>query len=147
MDESKRDSSTVMWVVSIVVVGLLAFAGGYGYANKTGKVESQVTVSTKSGVYKDGTYSVTGSYLSPGGAEEIGVTLTLKDDAVVDTTATVLATRPGSVKFQGEFVAGYKTLVVGKKLDEINVGKVSGSSLTPAGFNDAVAKIKLQAKA
>ena len=35
--------------------------------------------------------------------------------------------------------------MVGKKLDEIKVSKVAGSSLTSGGFNQAVEEIKTQA--
>jgi hypothetical protein len=42
--------------------------------------------------------------------------------------------------------ADYKQYVVGKKIDEVQLTKVSGSSLTPQGFNDALAKIKAEAK-
>jgi hypothetical protein len=95
--------------------------------------------------YKDGTYSATGKYSSPAGAEELPVTLTLKKDVVTDSVVKVVATNQKSKYMQEEFAANYKTSVVGKKLDEVNVGKISRSSLTGIGFNDAVAKIKTQA--
>jgi uncharacterized protein with FMN-binding domain len=34
--------------------------------------------------YKDGTYTAVGTYRSPAGAEEMGVTLTLKDNTITD---------------------------------------------------------------
>lgn len=102
------------------------------------------TVSTTR--YKDGTYSVEGNYISPGGAEKVGVALTIKSDIVVDSVLTIKAERPISVDKQTAFAAGYKQYVIGKKLDDISVGKVSGASLTPKGFNDAVEKIKVQAQ-
>jgi hypothetical protein len=37
-------------------------------------------------------------------------------------------------------------MVVGKNIDEVNLGKVSGSSLTPIGFNNAIEDIRSQAK-
>lgn len=49
-------------------------------------------------------------------------------------------------KFQEDFAGGIKAVVVGKNLDELNVSKVSGSSLTGAGFNQALEAIKTQAK-
>ncbi len=96
--------------------------------------------------YKNGTYKETGSYTSPAGPEQIDVSLTLKDDVVSDATVEPKATAPASVKFQGQFVSGFKEFVVGKKLDEINLDKVSGSSLTPKGFNEALSKIKTDAQ-
>jgi uncharacterized protein with FMN-binding domain len=102
---------------------------------------------TAEGVYKDGKYSAEGDYTSPGGAESINVTLTIKDNVVEAADVKANATRPISKKMQESFIGGYKEQVVGKKLDEINLGKVSASSLAPKGFNDAVTKIKAEAKA
>jgi hypothetical protein len=102
---------------------------------------AQASVST----YKDGTYTVVGNYISPGGPESVEVTLTLASDVVVDASVVAQATRPASVNWQGAFIGGYKEYVIGKNIDEITVDKVSGSSLTPKGFNDAVVKIKAEA--
>jgi hypothetical protein len=97
-------------------------------------------------VYKDGTYTAVGEYKSPAGAEEIGVTVTLKNDIIVDVTVEPKATVAISKRMQADFAANYKTLVVGKNIAEVKLTKVSGSSLTPAGFNDALVKIMAQAK-
>lgn len=96
--------------------------------------------------YKDGSYTAVGNYLSPGGAETVGLTLVLKDGVVIDASLEVQATRPISKQMQEIVVANFKPLVIGKKIDEVKLSKVSGSSLTPKGFNDAVVKIKAQAK-
>ncbi|MDB5204354.1 MAG: hypothetical protein JWP09_382 [Candidatus Taylorbacteria bacterium] len=98
-------------------------------------------------MYKDGTYSATGSYRSPGGADTLGVTLTLSNDVVTDVTVAKGAGDNTSSRFQDKFISGYKALVVGKNIADIKLSKVSGSSLTPIGFNDAVAQIQAQAKA
>lgn len=102
---------------------------------------------TTVGSYKDGVYRVVGDYASPAGAEHIDVNLTLKDGIVTAAEVTPQATVPLSLRFQDQFVGGYKAYVIGKKIDEISITKVSGSSLTPKGFADALAKIKAQAKA
>ncbi|MDQ3008787.1 MAG: FMN-binding protein [bacterium] len=99
-----------------------------------------------SGEYRDGTYEVEGNYTSPGGPESIKVELTLQDGIVIDSAVVSLAERPQSVNFQGIFVENYKEFVVGKSIDEIELTTVSGSSLTPKGFNDAVERIKAQAQ-
>jgi len=103
-------------------------------------------VAMTNGSYKNGNYSAVGDYMSPGGAEQVGVTVALKDNVITDVTFEPKAQRPASVKFQGMFAEGFKQFVVGKKIDEVQLSKVSGSSLTPKGFNDALAKIKVQAK-
>jgi uncharacterized protein with FMN-binding domain len=97
--------------------------------------------------YKDGTYEVMGNYQSPGGAEQIDVKITLKNSTISDVNVTSEATRPMSKRFQGIFIDNYKTLVIGKSIDDVHLDKVSGSSLTPQGFNDAIDQIKQQAKA
>jgi hypothetical protein len=96
-------------------------------------------------VYKDGSYSSVGNYMSPGGSEQVGLTLTLKDGVITDANFLPKAEEPQSLRFQNQFAAGYKELVIGKKINEVNLIKVSGSSLTPKGFNDAVAQIKAKA--
>lgn len=123
---------------AIVVLALIT--SGCGNTNQTANTPA-VQVD-----YKDGTYSATGSYKSPAGPEQIGVTLTLKNNIVTDATVTPEATAKRSVMMQNDFAANYKPLVVGKNINDINLTKVSGSSLTPAGFNDALANIESQAK-
>jgi hypothetical protein len=100
----------------------------------------------QTGAYKDGAYSADGTYTSPNGQETVGVQLTLSSGSVSDASITVHASNPMSKKFQEEFAGGIKAAVVGKKLDELNVSKVSGSSLTGGGFNQALEAIKTQAK-
>lgn len=112
------------------------------------QVTSNPTPSTKpsANAYKDGTYTVEGSYMSPGGPEQIKVQLTVQNDVVVASTVTPEAQFGKSAMLQKVFADNYKPLVIGKKLSSLSVGKVSGSSLTPLGFNDAVAKIQAEAK-
>ncbi len=156
MEDQKQGNGAMLWVVAVVVVALLAF-GGYKYMNKSSStnaeiplvnnVDTTVPVATTPGsVYKNGTYSVTGSYVSPGGNEDLPVTVTLNGDLISDVNVTVGATRKESVYWQEKFIADYKILVVGKKINEVKLTKVSGSSLTPKGFMDALAKIETQAK-
>jgi len=99
-----------------------------------------------SSVYMDGTYSKIGSYQSPAGAETITVNLTVKDDVVTGLNITANATNDVSVKLQKLFIDGANAQVVGKKLSEISdLGVVNGSSLTPKGFNAALAEVKAEA--
>ena len=96
--------------------------------------------------YKDGSYAADGNYASPNGTETVGVKLTLASGAVSDVEITPHPSTPNTKKFQGEFAGGIKAQIMGKKLDEIKVSKVAGSSLTGGGFNQAVEKIKADAK-
>lgn len=160
MPEENKGNGAVMWGVAVLVVALIAF-GGYTLMNKDESVETPVVnsvetpaqnsvetpVVTATYIYKNGTYTSKGSYNSPGGPEQIDVTLVLKDDVIADVTVKSLATLDASKNWQGKFLSGVKAEVVGKKLSEVTLTKVSGSSLTPKGWNDAIAKIQVQAKA
>ena len=96
--------------------------------------------------YKNGTYSVVGSYSAPSGTEPLGVTLVINNDVISDSTVVAMSSNGTSKYYQDDFVLKYKSLVVGKKLSEIFLNKVSISSLTPTGFNNAVITIRTAAK-
>jgi uncharacterized protein with FMN-binding domain len=104
------------------------------------------TGSSATASYKDGTYSADGTYTSPNGQETVGVQLTLSGGTISGVDITVHPSNPNTKKFQGEFKDGIAAQIVGKKLDDINVSKVAGSSLTSGGFNQAVEIIKSEAK-
>lgn len=143
--------------ISIVVVVVLVVIGFYLYQSKR-QVATKVMETTESSMtetntnsmgvvsYKDGTYKADGNYVSPGGPRDIGVTITLKNGVVTDSTFEGRATDPQSKRFQGEFSDNYKAMIVGKNISEVTLTKVSGSSLTPKGFMDALNKIKVEAK-
>jgi uncharacterized protein with FMN-binding domain len=96
--------------------------------------------------FKDGTYSSTGHYTSPGGPSAIAVTMTLKNGTVTAVHVVPKAENPTAVSYESRFASGVGGQVVGKKLTALNVTTVSGSSLTSQGFDKAVAAIEAQAK-
>lgn len=97
-------------------------------------------------LYKDGAYTVVGNYESPAGPESINVTVTLAGDTVTEVEYAGTAENMRSKKEQANFGEGYKPMVVGKKIDDIQLVAVSGASLTTKGFMDALAKVKAEAK-
>ena len=98
-------------------------------------------------VYKDGAYSAIGDYNSPGGSEQINVSVSLKKDIITSAEVTSnITSGPNAVRFQGMFLANFKSQVIGRNIDDVMLQKVSGSSLTPKGWNDAISKIESQAK-
>jgi hypothetical protein len=152
--ETKKGNGVVWGIIGLIVIVAAAFGiMKYGKSEETGQVSGNNSTSTPIApsentlVYKNGTYTATGNYVSPGGSETINITLVIENDMVVDATAVPQATRPISVTMQNAFSSNFKALIVGKKVDEVSLDKVSGSSLTPKGFNDAIIKIKAQAKA
>lgn len=103
--------------------------------------------STTAGAYKDGTYEATGQYATPESVETVDVTLTIADDTVTAVEVTGDPQAAESKRYQSAFIGGIADEVVGKKLDEISVSKVAGSSLTSGGFNKALDTIKTEAQA
>lgn len=100
-----------------------------------------------SGDYTAGTYEASGSYSNPGGTSEVDVSLTLGDGGVIDDVTVTPKASGTSKQFQDKFAGGIAGEIVGKNIDEIDVSKVAGSSLTSGGFNQAVDEIKAEAQA
>lgn len=96
---------------------------------------------------KDGQYSATGHYTSPGGDSAVAVALTLQGGMVTKVTVTPKAENPTAQQYESMFSSGIAGKIVGKKISELNVTKVSGSSLTSQGFDKAIADIEQQASA
>lgn len=95
--------------------------------------------------YADGDYTAEGSYSNPGGQSSLSVALTISDGTISDVTVTPEATNGTSKQYQTQFAGGIAAEVVGKSLDDLDVQKVAGSSLTSQGFNEAIESIKGEA--
>lgn len=150
----------VLLVVVLVVFGAKAFdrdnkrqasntVSSHSDATAAGTLDAGNSGNTaaSTGTYKDGTYSVSGEYDSPGGMQSVGVQLTIQSGKVSAATVTEQATDGEAKEYQREFISGYKTFVIGKDINSIHLTQVSGSSLTSQGFNDALEQIKDQAQA
>jgi uncharacterized protein with FMN-binding domain len=130
------------------VAGLLVLAGCSGAADAEGNADPDTTDSgSATGEYTDGTYTAEGSYQTPETVETISVTLTLADGVVTEVEVTGDPQAPETEQFQGQFIDGIGEEVVGVAIDDIEVSRVAGSSLTSGGFNSAVADIREQAAA
>jgi uncharacterized protein with FMN-binding domain len=148
-------------VTAIIVIVLIAIAAAAVVAlNNSQKAAAPVTSDSTSpssnqsqapsptaSQYKDGTYSATGSYSTPGGRESIELEVTLTGGTVQDTKLTQKGMTGEAKEYQARFASGYKTEVIGKSIDEVSLSRVAGSSLTSAGFNNALDQIKRDAAA
>jgi uncharacterized protein with FMN-binding domain len=93
--------------------------------------------------YADGVYTATGQY--GGQPSFITVKATLANGVITAVEVTPHATVPRSLELQRRFAAAVPKVVVGKPIDQVNVGKLAGSSGTPKGFNAAIRQIREQA--
>ena len=68
--------------------------------------------------------------------------MTLDNGVATAVRVTPNATDPTSLDYQERFADAVPAVVVGRRIDELRVQKIAGSSGTPNGFNDAVSKIE-----
>lgn len=111
----------------------------------TSPASSSPRSSSSSGAeYADGTYTVRGVY---GGAPSyITVTVTLDAETITDVTVEPMPDNNDTSRgYQERFAAAVPDEVVGRSLDEAEVGVLAGASGCADGFNDAIAKIREQA--
>lgn len=152
-------------VIGIVVVALIAIAATavivLGANNPSQDTTTTTTTSTSPGVsptastsatssstaFKDGTYTADGPYQTPGGRESIGVSVTLSGGVITGASVEQKAMAGEAEEYQSKFASAFKSQVVGKKISEVSLSRVAGSSLTPNGFNSAISDIENQAKA
>jgi uncharacterized protein with FMN-binding domain len=107
---------------------------------------ASTAASTSNATYKDGTYTHPGTYVSPGGTERISVTLTLAKNIITAMKVVTVEADPTATGYEEMFEAGIAAKTVGKNINTLNIGVVSGSSLTSMGFNQALAAIKADAR-
>jgi len=115
----------------------------------TEETSATPTAGAATGAFAAGEYEATGTYTSPDGrTQSIEVEVELAaDGTITDLDADGQAESGNSEQFQGKFESGIDQQVVGRKITELDVDKVSGSSLTSGGFNDAIEQIIGQAQA
>jgi uncharacterized protein with FMN-binding domain len=141
-------NTTALTLGGLVLVGALASCSAPA-ATDTGSDTGTTDSGTPadSGTYADGEYSASGTYQAPSGTETVDVTVTLADNVITAVEVEGHATDPEAKLHQGEFKDGIAAAVVGKNIDEIQVDRVGGSSLTSGGFNQAIDAIKADAAA
>lgn len=98
-------------------------------------------------VYADGTYSVSQSYRVPEGhTEDISIELTLSGDKISAIAVDTVASNDESAQYQ----SGFDTLIVGevegKTLDDADVSRLGGASLTSNAFNDLLEAVRNEAR-
>ncbi|MGZ0211836.1 MAG: FMN-binding protein [Actinomycetales bacterium] len=145
---SLTDNKTaVALFAGVTLVGALSACSSPSTGSDSGSADVNAPDAVTGADYTDGTYTESGDYTSPNGAEQVDVTLTLESNVVTDVEVVGHGDNPNTKQFQGEFIGGIASEVVGKNIDELSVDKVAGSSLTSGGFNKAVDAIKADALA
>lgn len=146
MQSKRRLHPAVAALIIIVLIGIVASVVIVVNNSSTQESNTPGTTSTDTSTYKDGTYSATASYVTPGGIESINLAITLVDGTITESQVSASGNTDHAEEHQAEFESGYKTLVIGKKVGNVHLSRVSGSSLTSSGFNAALDEIKQDAK-
>ncbi len=166
MEEQTNNATTtqksfpmgLMAIVLIVVLGIGIFVYQARSKSQNAPTETQTQQTAQGGTitetkmvaesseFKDGKYEAVGNYTIPNDKEKIKVIVTLEKGTVADVSVEKMATKPVSMEYQDKFISAYKAMVVGKKISEVKLDKVAGSSLTPQGFNNAIEQIIQQAQ-
>ncbi|MCP2637786.1 FMN-binding protein [Microbacterium sp. HD4P20] len=140
-----RAGATLAAVAGIALLAGCAPATESAADEPSEEANSNESEATGSGSYADGTYTADGTYATPETVETISVTVTLEGDVITDVEVTGEPQRSESEQYQGEFIGGIAEVVVGQNIDDIQVSRVAGSSLTSGGFNEAIETIKADA--
>lgn len=138
----------VLALGTLTVISLSGCAGQTPSAAASaapGVVAPTAAAAAATATFKDGTYTETGDYQSPGGPESITATLTIAQNLVSAVKVVGSGGTPNAQHYQGAFASGVAGAVVGKPLADLKVGALSGSSLTPKGFDAALDKIRADA--
>lgn len=134
-------------VATVGVASALALAGCSASDAAADSDSTAPDSAADSAAYADGTYTAEGTYSTPESVETIEVTITLADSVITGVEVTGDPQKSESAAFQEQFIGGIADVVDGKNIDEISVDRVAGSSLTSAGFNQAIEAIKAEAAA
>ena len=151
MEPTKKLSPAIVTIIAIVLIGALASAiailRSQSDSSPSPDTSTNAPQSTPQAgaVYRNGTYTATGSYVTPGGRESITLTVTLQNEVITDSSLEQNAKSEQAKDYQQRFASGYKERVVGKDIDEVSLVRVAGSSLTSSGFHDALEQIKIDA--
>jgi uncharacterized protein with FMN-binding domain len=142
------------YIIAVLAIAVIGIGFTFFQSNKQSAVETTIVetntptteVATQTNDYKDGAHTASAKYLTPAKAEYlIEVSLTLANDVVTDAQITYsqgAEKDPNAAKFE----AAYRTEVIGKDIDTLNLSRVGGASLTTGAFNKALASIKTDAK-
>lgn len=137
----------VIALLAVVATAVIVINNGNNAPTTVDSIMNPGGSSSDPSAYKDGTYSATGSYVSPGGRETIDLTVTIENGVITSTSLAANDASGEARDYIQRFASGYQAEVVGKSVNEVELSRVAGSSLTSNGFNDALDQIKDEAAA
>jgi uncharacterized protein with FMN-binding domain len=155
-----QNRTKIIGLMVIVLLTVIGTAGAVAYNNRPLASQQSMASNTSLGTsstslnagtqstYKDGTYTSNGSFYTPNGSEQIGVTITLASNKITNVSIDSSSISSNtSYEYTSLFKDGINQAVDGQNIKDVQVGRISGASLTPIGFNSALEIIKNEAQA
>ncbi len=159
MESTKKINPAVAALIIIVLVGIVTAATiviTVTYKSGQSKTLNALNGGSRSSEtpvmphsmssYKDGNYTASGDYFTPGGRGSITLTLMIKGNMITDASIEMGAAGGDSVQYQDAFKSSYKQYVISKNVNDVSLSRVAGASLTSDGFNTILDQIKSDAK-
>lgn len=116
-------------------------------STSTPAVSTTTSSPTSSTGYKDGTYKTTANYVVPHGASNsLTASVTISGGKVTAVTVNNDYSDQESSMYIDSFMSSMQSVVVGKSVDGLSLSRIGGASLTTQAFDDALAKIRTDAK-
>lgn len=107
--------------------------------SRNGVEKTQATISS---IVPDGVYQKNITYAYHSGNTAVAFKIEVKDDVILSASAKAINADNVSEMIIGKFDKALPQLVVGKKINELNIPKnVAGSSLTTAAFKDYIKEL------
>jgi len=150
----KDFATSIVLIISLVAVGG-AFAhytypplvGGINDREQNDDAVTRVDDDLPHYDAQDGVFTTSIMYTVPNNHEEtMVVTLTLEDNTVVATELSYEASNGTSQRYLDRFNDWHTESVVGKRIEDIELSRLGGASLTSVAFNNALTDIKEQAR-
>jgi uncharacterized protein with FMN-binding domain len=112
----------------------------------TTPITSTTPAESSTNKYKDGTYTDSQAYtVDIGMTESIKVVFTIEGDKVTKIEDTYSKKEAKTKQYQNAFESTIESKVIGKKLDDINLSRIAGASLTTTAFMKAINAVKAAA--
>ena len=150
-DTARKISAALLVILTIALIAWVSDGKSANSATVAqagqGVVSAPATVVPSSHTgYRDGSYTASSSYITPGGQQGITVNVTLKNGTVAGASVGQQADNQESRQYQRMFEQRYQSYILGQPVGNLNLFAVSGASLTTGGFDDALAQIRNQAR-
>ncbi len=115
-------------------------------ATANNQLSSTQSSSTSNSAYKDGQYTTSVSYQVPKHNNTISITVTLSNDTITNVSAKNSYSDRESSEYIDDFMSNLSSAIVSKKIDNAQLSKLAGASLTTEAYNNAITQIANQAK-